>query len=90
MSRRDNVNQILKVMEWNTPRRIDCGANGYILKFSYKDDPIRKRFIDCLTYYKNYDNYISAMKIVSREIAEKTGIECKVTTGGNLQVPYAS
>ena len=89
MTRRANVNQILRVMEWNKPRRVECGANGYILKFAVKDNPNKKRFADCLTYYKNYDNYKRAMEIVSREITEKTGIVCKVTSGGNLQVPYA-
>ena len=89
MSRRANVKKVLEAMNWDQPKRIESGANGYILKFSFKDDPVRKRFANCLTYYKNYDNYIPAMKVISREVFEKTGINCTVTSGGNLQVPYA-
>ena len=90
MSRRENVKTIISVMNWSQPKRIESGANGYILKFSFEDDPVRKRFKDCLTYYKNYDNYIPAMKIISKEIFEKTNIQCSVTSGGNLQVPYSN
>lgn len=89
MARRDNIKKVIQAMNWNQPKRIESGVNGYILKFSYEDDPVRKRFNDCLTYYKNYDNYIPAMKSISKEIFDKTGIICSVTSGGNLQVPYA-
>lgn len=89
MSKRANVNKIIEAMNWNQPKRVESGVNGYILKFAFNDDPVRKRFDNCLTYYKNYEEYIPAMKIISKEIFEKTGITCTVTSGGNLQVPYA-
>ena len=89
MSRRDNVKKIIETMGWDQPKRIESGVNGYILKFSPDTDPVKKRFENCLTYYKNYDNYIPAMKIIQTEILEKTGINCTVTCGGNLQIPYA-
>lgn len=90
MSKRDNVKKVVQAMNWDPPKRIESGVNGYILKFSPENDPVKKRFDDCLTYYKNYDNYIPAMKIISKEVFTKTGITCSVTCGGNLQVPYAN